>query len=67
MYIKGPTLKETFLEVTNCIASEGRPVANLINNKSRKMGNFLVRYASRVIIYDGRAVIRLATDLVVIG
>ena len=26
------------------------------------MGNFLVRYASRVVIYDHRAVIRLATD-----
>ena len=25
------------------------------------MGNFLVRYASRVVIYDRRAVIRLAT------
>ena len=27
------------------------------------MGNFLVRYDSRVVIYDRRAVIRLATDL----
>ena len=27
------------------------------------MGNFLVRYASRAVIYDCRAVIRLATDL----
>ena len=27
------------------------------------MGNFLVRYASRVVIYDRRAVIRLATGL----
>ena len=27
------------------------------------MGNFLVRYASRVVIYDRRAVIRLATDI----
>ena len=27
------------------------------------MGNFLVRYASRVVIYDCRAVIRLATGL----
>ena len=26
------------------------------------MGNFLVRYASRVVIYDRRAVIRLATE-----
>ena len=26
------------------------------------MGNFLVRYASRVVIYDHRAGIRLATD-----
>ena len=26
------------------------------------MGNFLVRYASRVVIYDHRAVIRLATE-----
>ena len=25
------------------------------------MGNFLVRYASRVVIYDRRAVIRFAT------
>ena len=29
------------------------------------MGNFLVRYASRVVIYDHRAVIRLATDLMI--
>ena len=29
------------------------------------MGNFLVRYASRVVIYDRRAVIRLATDVVI--
>ena len=28
------------------------------------MGNFLVRYASRVIIYDPRAVIRLAAEKV---
>ena len=27
------------------------------------MGNFLVRYASRVVIYDRRAVLRLATDV----
>ena len=27
------------------------------------MGNFLVRHASRVVIYDRRAVIRLATGL----
>ena len=27
------------------------------------MGNFLVSYASRVVIYDGRAVIRMATGL----
>ena len=27
------------------------------------MGNFLVRYASRVIIYDRRAIIRLATGI----
>jgi len=26
------------------------------------MGKFLVRYASRVVIYDRRAVIRLATE-----
>ena len=26
------------------------------------MGNFLVRHASRVVIYDHRAVIRLATE-----
>ena len=31
------------------------------------MGNFLVRYDSRVVIYDCRAVIRLATGLVVKG
>ena len=31
------------------------------------MGNFLVRYASRVVIYDCRAVIRLTTGLVVMG
>ena len=29
------------------------------------MGNFLVRYASRVVIHDRRAIIRLATGLVV--
>ena len=28
------------------------------------MGNFLVRYASRVVIHDRRAVIRLATVIV---
>ena len=28
------------------------------------MGNFLVRYASRVVIYDCRAFIRLVTELV---
>ena len=27
------------------------------------MGNFLVRHASRVVIYDLRAIIRLATGL----
>ena len=27
------------------------------------MGNFLVRYASRVVIYDCRAVITLATEV----
>ena len=27
------------------------------------MGNFLVRYVSRVVIYDHKAVIRLVTDL----
>jgi len=27
------------------------------------MGNFIVRYASRVVIYDHRAVIRFATGL----
>ena len=27
------------------------------------MGNFLVRYASRVVIYDRRAVLRLATEV----
>ena len=27
------------------------------------MGNFLVRYAPRVVIYDRRAVIRLATEI----
>ena len=31
------------------------------------MGNFLVRYPSRVVIYDRRAVIRLATCLEVMG
>ena len=27
------------------------------------MGNFVVRYVSRVVIYDHKAVIRLVTDL----
>ena len=40
---------------------------NLINNLrvySRNMGNFLVSYASRIVIYNCRGLIRLATGLV---
>ena len=39
----------------------------VIYESSHNMGNFLVRYPSRVVIYDRRAVIRLATCLEVMG
>ena len=44
----------------------GRSVANLINNLrglSCNMGNFQVRYVSRVVIYERKMFIRLASAL----
>ena len=40
------------------------PVANLIINQSRNVGYFQVRYDSRVVIYDRRGFIRLATGII---